>query len=126
MYVQAPSLLDVGGVNVKVFVLVVTAGIDHLVAPVAGVSETARSAVEVPRPYFVVAACVAVIRVVPAVMTVTTSPAIVATSVSELVYVQAPSLLDVGGVNVKVFGSVVTAGIDHGSLDVSISGKFKF
>ncbi len=77
------------------------------------VSVTARTVDTCPALNFEVIFWRAVIVVSPAVMTVTTSPAIVATSVSELVYVQAPSLFDVGGVNVKVRGVVATVGIDH-------------
>ena len=51
--------------------------------------------------YVAIAACVAVIMVVPAPTIMTVEPLTVATSVLLLLYVNAPSLLLVGAVNVN-------------------------
>lgn len=95
--VQAPELLEVGGVRVTVPLDVVAGAIVN--APSVGVpGETVKVAVVLAAVKFEVAASLAVMVVVPTPTTVTVLPETVATAVLELVYENAPVLLDDGAV----------------------------
>jgi hypothetical protein len=104
--VNAPSLFVVGGVIVKAAFPSALDKAGKLVRTVV-IGFTVKVAVIVPDKYFSVLACSAVIVEVPDPIIVTTSPSMVATSVFELVYVNAPVLFVVGGTNEKLVSPTV-------------------
>ena len=95
-------LLDIGGVNINVppFEYVLFAMLNPVIDGVA--LSIVNVAVVLPEVYFVVSAWVAVIVTVPACKIDTVDPDTLAMDGAELSYENAPVLLEVGGVNVKV------------------------